>query len=87
MSKSRLIYGPVNLGGALGRMAELPDRSVRFETWGASGWESGGTDLAAVMTAPYASPTILRKYGVPEADWSPEALREAREAAENTQRN
>jgi len=39
------------------------------------------------MTAPYASPTILRKYGVPEADWSPEALREAREAAENTQRN
>lgn len=80
---TRLIYGPVNLGGALGRMAELPDKSARFETWGGiNGWEPGGTDLAAVMTAPYASPAILREYGVPEEDWSPEALREARAAEE-----
>lgn len=82
---TRLIYGPVNLGGALARMVELPDKSARLETWGGiNGWEFGGTDLPAVMTAPYASPAILRKYGIPENDWSPEALREAGAEAEKS---
>ncbi len=84
-SEARLKYGPVNLGGALARMVELPDKSGRLETWGAKGWEAGGTDLPAMMTAPYASPAILREYDVPEKDWSPEALREARDDAVKNQ--
>lgn len=85
-SEVRLKYGPVNLGGAVARMVEFPDKSGRLETWGGKGWEPGGTDLRAVMTAPYASPAILREYRVPEKDWSPEALREAREEADGSRR-
>lgn len=84
---ARLKYGPVNLGGALGRMVQFSDGAGRLETWGGiNGWEPGGTDLHGVMMAPIASPAILREYGVPEEDWSPDALREAGAEADGSRR-
>lgn len=84
-SKVRVVEGPVNLGGALGRLVELPDGSGRVETWGGSGWEPGGTDMAAIAKAQSASPEILTEYGVPQEDWPEYILREWHEKQQSKQ--
>jgi hypothetical protein len=77
-SEKKLSFGPVNLGGAIGRMVELPDGHERVETWGATGWERGGADVYSIMRSPYASPAILREYYVPEEFWDKKVLEEDR---------
>ena len=67
--EKRLSVGPVNLGGAIGRIVRFPDGSSQVETWGANGWEFGGADVFSIMMAPDASPAILREYRVPKEYW------------------
>ncbi len=77
-SEKQLVRGPVNLGGAIGRIVGFPDGSGQVETWGGTGWEKGGADLFSVMRSPDASPAILRKYRVPTEYWSDIVLEEDR---------
>jgi hypothetical protein len=77
--------GPVNLGGAIGRIVVLPDGSGQVETWGGNGWEFGGADAFSVMMAPDASPAILRKYRVPKEYWNAIVLEEDRLAQDKKQ--
>lgn len=77
--EKKLKVGPVNLGGEIGRLVELPDGSSQVETWTASGWEYGtGADVYSIMRSPIASPEILRKYRIPKEFWSDIVLEEDR---------
>jgi hypothetical protein len=76
----RVVDGPANLGGMLGRIVELEDGSGRVETWRrpSEGWVPGGADGAEIMGAPPALPQRLIEYGVPEEDWPPDMLEDWR---------
>lgn len=78
-SKIKVVNGPVNLGGALGRVVKFPDGTGRVETWGATGWEPGGADLTAILRAIPASANRLKEYGVPENEWPEDLLEEWRQ--------
>lgn len=76
----RIVDGPVDLVGMIGRFVELEDGSGRVETWRRSeeGWVLGRTDLWEINLARQAGPECLIKYKVPEEDWPPEMLAEWR---------
>ena len=76
----KVVTGPMNLGGMLGRIVKLSDGSGRVETWGGTsrGWVPGGADGAEVLGAAPALPERLIEYGVPEEDWPPDLLEEWR---------
>lgn len=76
--KAKVVNGPVNLGGAIGRVVKFPDGTGRVETWGATGWEAGGADLTAILRAIPASANTLKRHGVPEEDWPPDMLEDWR---------
>ena len=75
-NKVKLVNGPVNLGGMIGRIVQFPDGSGRVETWNGpeKGWVPGGADGAEIMRAATALPERLIQYKVPEEDWPPEML-------------
>ena len=77
-NEKKLSRGPVNLGGAIGRIVKLPEGGSQVETWGGNGWEFGGADFFSVMMSPDASPAILKEYGVPKKYWSDIVLEEDR---------
>lgn len=78
--KIKVVNGPVNLVGMLGRIVKFPDGSGRVETWRrpSEGWVHGRSDGAEIMQAASALPEHLIQYKVPEEDWPPEMLEEWR---------
>ena len=66
----KVIVPPSRTNGSVSRMVQLEDGSARVETWGASGWEPGGADIASVSKAPPASPEVLAKLGIPSDPWA-----------------
>ena len=77
----KVVTGPMNLGGMLGRIVKLPDGSGRVETWAGTsrGWVPGGADGAEVLGAAPALPERLIEYGVPEEDWPEDLLEDWRQ--------
>jgi hypothetical protein len=67
--ESRVVRIPTNLVGALARIVELSDGTGKTETWGVTGWEAGGADVAEILRALPASAEHLSEYGVPKIDW------------------
>jgi hypothetical protein len=86
--EAKVVNGPVNLGGRLGRIVKLPDGSGRVETWGGTsrGWVHGGADVPAIMRAAPALPQRLIEYGVPEQDWPPAMLEKWRRTEKSKQK-
>ena len=60
----QVIVPPSRIDGMVARLVQLEDGSARVETWGASGWEPGGADVASVSKAPPASPEHLAELGI-----------------------
>jgi len=79
--KFKVVNGPVNLVGMIGRIVKFEDGTGRVETWRGpdKGWVLGGADGAAIMRAAPALPERLIQYKVPEEDWPPEMLKRWRE--------
>jgi hypothetical protein len=63
----RVLYSGKIDGGA-SRALEMPDGSLKVETWGPGGWVEGGASLDEFMFAPPISPAFAARLGIPTED-------------------
>ncbi len=63
----RVLYSGKIDGGA-SRALEMPDGSLKIETWGPDGWFEGGASLDEFILAPPISPAFAARLGIPIED-------------------
>lgn len=64
VTRLEVVVPPGSVDGGLSRIV-ADGKTAWTETWGRTGWEPGGAFVDEVCKAPPASPTLLKRFGVP----------------------